>query len=250
MVGGSGLGWAIVVAATELGNNPTWHNWLLSTHPPYPIYTACAFILAGFTDFDWLLPGSLLSDRQGQSKVRASSHSSNVLSASWLLFGAAFSFQWVYAQAYGSLVDLFAYSASLRSAALRVDNPLTFLQPFGGLALFASFGFFGVVIAGRRSLGVMVGLALSFRFSLYVLYSWLGRIRFLVSVLTLFLGLVLFRRPRPIALPGVGAFGLAGVVAGAYGISAWLNLKIADNVVELLARELSFPFVGFFAQPR
>jgi disulfide bond formation protein DsbB len=89
---------------------------------------------------------------------------------------------------------------------------------------------------------------LSVVFSFYLLYSWLGRIGFLVYLATFVLGALLSRRPRPFALLAGGCSVMLAIVIGAYYLSPWLNLKPADNLSAFLGRELAFPFGSFFAQ--
>ena len=127
-------------------------------------------------------------------------------------------------------------------------EPIEFPPPFGGLALFASFGFYGLWLSRCRRLAVWIGLFLSVGFSLYLLYSRLGRIGFLVYVATFVLGAFLSRRPRPFALLAGGGAALLANVISAYYLSLWLNLKAAHSLPAFLARELAFPFVSFFTQ--
>ncbi len=111
---------------------------------------------------------------------------------------------------------------------------MSFLQPFGGLALFASFGFWGLWLSRRRGAGVIAGFVFSFLFSLYILYSWLGRITFLVYLATLVLGTLLARRPRPLRLLAGGGLVMLAIIVSAYYVSVWLNVKAADSLPDFL----------------
>jgi hypothetical protein len=166
----------------------------------------------------------------------------------WALLAVALVVQWLYAQAYGGLIGLLDYSALIRQAIFPIENRLSFLRPFGGLAFFASFGFFGLWLSGRRSIEMKVGLFLSVTFSLYILYSWLWRMGLLTYAVTFVLGAFLSRRPPPVALLVGGWAGMLAIITGAYFLSVSLNLKPADTLPAFLARELSFPFGSFFAQ--
>jgi len=88
--------------------------------------------------------------------------------------------QGLYAQAYGGVLGQLEYSSMIRSSLFDTgpSNALSFLQSFGGLAMIAAFGFFGLRLSGRRNFLALLGFLLSFLFSLYVLYSWLGRTGF------------------------------------------------------------------------
>ena len=248
MGGVYGLGWAIVAWVTLQGDNPIWEAWLLPFEPLYPVHTLCALMLLTSLWFGWLLGDRLRIVGAPIDAAAPRYTQARLAKAMWLLLIIAVVMQWLYTRAYGGFLGLLEYSAAIRSAIFTVENPLSFLQPFGGLAFFSSFGFFGLWLSRRRDILMVAGLVLSFLFSLYLLYSWLGRIAFLVYVASFALGALMCRRPKPLpALAGGGLLMLA-VVVGAYYVSLWLNLKAADSLPGFLARELAFPFGSFFAQ--
>jgi len=248
MGGVYGLGWAIVARVTQQGGNPTWDAWLLPFESLYPVHTLGALILLAGLWFGWLL-GDRLRIFGTRTEATVPRYTKDRLAkAMWLLLIVAFVMQWLYTRAYGGFSGLLDYSASIRSAIFTVENPLSFLQPFGGLALFSSFGFFGLWLSRRHGVAIALGLALSFLFSLYILYAWRGRIAFLVYLATFNLGMLLFRRPRPLRLLTGGGLLMLAILVGAYSVSAWLNLNAADSLPEFLARELAFPFGSFFGQ--
>ena len=251
MAGIYGGGWALVAFVTEQGGNPTWSSWLLPFEYLYPIHTLCSFLLASFMVFGWLIVDPLLRIPKHQGHMMSLKSSENRLVAvMWLLLFVAFLTQWLYSQAYGGFTDMLEYSSAIRSS--RFDevpsNLFSFLKPFGGLALFASFGFFGLWLCKLRSAAVYVGLVLATLFSIYLLYSWQGRMGFLIYLATFVLGVMLSTRSHPFALMVKGAALMLVIIIGVYFVSVWLNLKSADNLHFFLARELSFPFGSFFAQ--
>jgi hypothetical protein len=248
MGGVYGAGWALVVFVTREGGNPTWEKWLLPFEYLYPVHTIAAMILSVSVWFGWLLLGPLCFRRRKVHPLPSNSYETKLITTMWLLLVVAFVMQWLYTQAYGGFIGLLEYSASIRSAIFTVENRLSFFRSFGGLALFASFGFFGLWLSRCRSLAVWVGLFLSVGFSLYLLYSRLGRIGFLVYLATFILGAFLSRRPRPFVLLMGGGSAMLAIVIGAYYLSLCLNLKPADSLPAFLAKELSFPFGSFFAQ--
>ena len=168
--------------------------------------------------------------------------------AAWTMFVLAFFMQWLYSHAYGGFIEILEYSSLIRSAIFIVNNELSFLEPFGALALFASFGFWGLWLSGRRKASTIIGLLLSTFFSFYLLYSWLGRIGFLVYLSTFILGALFFRQSRPLQFLLIGGALGMGILNGAYYISIFLGLNTAGGLSQFLARELSFPFASFFAQ--
>lgn len=248
MGGVYGLGWAIVAWVTQRGGNPTWDAWLLPFESLYPVHTVGALILLAGLWFGWLLGDRLrILDAKTAAPVPRPTKD-RLARTMWLLLIVAVVMQWLYTLAYGGFLGLLDYSAAIRSAIFTVENPLSFLQPFAGLALFSSFGFFGLWLSRRRSASIALGLTLSFLFSLYVLYSRLGRIAFLVYLVTFALGMLLFRRPKPLRLLTGGGLLMLAILVGAYYVSVSLNLNAADNLPQFLARELAFPFGSFFAQ--
>jgi len=251
MGGVYGVGWSIVVEVTRSGGNPTWENWILPYTHLYPIHTALTFVLMAAMYFGWLIFGSLFLRGGRKTSLlgsKAINQEKRLLIAMWCLLITAFVMQWLYTLAYGGFLGLLEYSRSIRSAIFPIQNSLSFLQPFGGLALFASFGFFGLWLSRYRRPAVWLGLCLSSLFSLYILYSWMGRIGFLTYLATFVLGAILSRKPRPLSLLFWGLGIMIAILVGVYCISIWLNLKPADNLFLFLARELSFPFGSFFGQ--
>ena len=248
MGGVYGFGWVIVCGVTTGGGNPTWENWLLPFEALYPVHTACVVILAAGLWLGWLLGRHATPRRASRAPTQRLLIDRRLETAAWLLLCIATSMHWLYTRAYGGLLGLLDYSAAIRSAVFTVENRWSFLQPFGGLAFFSSFVFWGLWLARRRSLGVVVGLAGSLVVSIYILYSRLGRIQFLVFVMTFLLATILVRRPRPLPLLMAGGLLMLTILFGAYYISVLLALKAADSMPEFLARELAFPFGSFFAQ--
>lgn len=244
-----GIGWVIVARVTVAGGNPTWGKWILPYEYFFPVHTASAIILLGGMWFGWIILGSIkiIRYRMGSAFI-LENDTPRLVNVMWLLLIVAFIMQWLYSRAYGGFLGLLDYSRLIRSAIFPIENPLSFLRSFGGLALFASYGFFALWIGKCRRLSVLVGLFLSVLFSLYILYSWLGRIGFLTYLMTFVLGAFLYRKPRPLSLLFFGSLVLTFILVGAYFVSIWFNLKAAENLSFFLARELSFPFASFFAQ--
>jgi hypothetical protein len=249
MGGVYGIGWCVVAKVTEAGGNPNWENWLLPCKALYHVHTIFALVLLGAVWFGWLAFGSFKNThRRVIPRTYSGNDISQLLKAMWFLLIISFITQWYYVQAYGGFFDILTYSRAIRSGIFPIKNQFSFLKPFGGLALFASYGFFGLLLAQYRHKTVWVGLILSILFSLYILYSWMGRIGFLTYLITFVLGAFLYRKPRPLTLLLFGSIAMFIMLLGAYSVSIWFNLKPADNLAFFLARELSFPFGSFFGQ--
>lgn len=246
-----GLGWAVVVIVTQTGGNPTWERWINPFESLYPMHTVAALLLTVSMIGGWYLSAPLL--RRSQPVRHYSDCDQNTrlwTHASWLMLILAVLIQWLYAQAYGGLIGMLDFSIAIRSALFNevLDNRWSFLKPFGGLAMIAAYAFFGLWLEGRYKLGAIIGLVLSFVFSLYILYSWLGRLGLMVFLITFPLGAALARRRNPIKLILFAISTFAVTLVSTYGISLWFNIKAADNLLAFLTRELSFPFGSFFAQ--
>ncbi len=251
MAGIYGGGWALVVFVTKQGGNPAWSVWLLPFERLYPIHTLCSLLLAGSIVIGWVRMGTLLRVQKYQWPLSSlKSSEDRLVTVMWLLLSVAFLTQWLYSQAYDGFIGTLEYSSAIRSSRFDVvpHNTFSFLKPFGGLAFLASFGFFGLWLSNQRRAGVFIGLAVSILFSLYLLYSWQGRIKFLVYLATFVLGVLLYRRPRPLNLIVTGAVIMCAIVVATYYVSILSDLKSTDNLHVFLAHELSFPFGSFFAQ--
>ncbi len=248
MGGVYGGAWAIVAFVAKKGGTPFWDQWLLPFRDIYPLHTLSALILLGAIWFGWVLAGSFHIVRKRDPYVYKSRNVGKLSMAMWTLLSIAFVTQWLYTRAYGGFIGYLEYSRLIRSGIFIVDNPLSFLQPFGGLVLFASFGFLGLWLTGCRRSGQGLGFLLSFSFSLFMLYAWHGRIAFMVFLATFGLGIILLSKPRPSVMLAWGVTTMISIIVGAYFVSIWLNLKPADNFMSFMAKELAFPFGSFFAQ--
>jgi hypothetical protein len=245
-----GLGWSLVAHVSKEGGNPHWEQWLLPNEHLYPVHTILVFLLLGSIWLGWIACGTI--NRRSFPKFKMSlsdkNYESRLIQAMWFIFIISIVSQWLYTRVYGGFLGILDFSRLIRSAIFLVENKFSFLRPFGGLALFASYGFFGLCLVNKRNIFVWLGLFLSIPFSLYILYSWMGRIGFLTYIMTFILGILLFCKRKPIFLLLNGFIILFLILSGAYVTSLWFNLKPADNLVLFIARELSFPFVSFFAQ--
>lgn len=243
-----GGGWALVSSVTLAGGNPYWEDRLLPLEHLYPLHTLSACILLATVILGWMLMGTLPALRHIRLEPPSRRSDGRLVLAAWVLLTAAVALQGLYAHAFGGFLELLDYSASIRSGTSVIENPVSFLQPFGGLALFSSFLFFGLWVAGCRRWNTGAGFLFAFVFSLYVLFSWRGRIGFLAYLATFPLGLLLFLRTRPLPLLAGGGLTMLLILVGAYQVSTLLDFKAAGSLATFLAGELSFPFVSFFAQ--
>lgn len=243
-----GLGWALVLTFTTMGYNRQWPDQLLPHKVYYLLNTGLAFILAACIYFGWRLsPVSYrVGARLSSAHLVASSEALHLYA--WVLLAISIFLRWLYTLEYGGFVDYLDYSAAIRSSIFEIENKWSFLQPFSQMAIFSTFLFFSALVGGNRSLVKIIGFGLSCLFSIYILYSLLGRMGFLIFVASLILAVSYLRHARPTVLIAGSLIGGIVTIILAYLISKLLQLKSADNMPEYVARELSFPFVSFFAQ--
>jgi len=163
MGGVYGLGWSLVAYVSKEGGNPRWEHWLLPNEHLYPVHTILAFLLLGSIWLGWIIFGTInhrtfiifkmpLSDKNYECRL---------IQAMWFIFIISIVSQWLYTRAYDGFLGILDYARLIRSAIFLVDNRFSFLRPFGGLALFASYGFFGLCLVNKRNIFVWLGLFLS-----------------------------------------------------------------------------------------
>ncbi len=247
MGGVYGGAWTLVMIYTLDGRNPAWEKWLVPSVDLYLIHTLCALIALLCAQIGWKVIGGAHEPRSARLDLDQRTYHRRLVVAGWGLLALAIFMQFFYTKALGGLWGVFEYANLMRAGVFAVENPLSFLQPFAGLALFASFVFLGLLMSGLRRINVVVGFLLSFTFSVYVLMSWQGRIGFLTYFATIIFSFFLKAGARPIVLIVGGGGLLAGMVFLAYELSSLLQIKASENFAFFIAKELSFPFGGFFA---
>jgi len=245
-----GIGWLLVLHVTHAGGNPNWAPWILPYENLYLSHSLGSLLLLCGILVGWYLSASIIRGRPIHNSVAGSRKFYHWSKAFWLLLVLAVITQGLYAHAYGGYIGQLEYSALIRSSLFDAvpHNPFSFLRPFGGFAMIATFGFFGLWLSRQRNLSIYLGFLLSFAVSVFILYSWLGRMGFLVFLTAFPLAIAMARGRSPHRLIMWGGVAFVGLLIGAYGVSVSLNLKAESNLLEFLARELSFPFGSFFAQ--
>ena len=175
-----------------------------------------------------------------------------VYTAAWVLLLAAFGLYWLYSRAYGGFAGVYAYSRLIRSGLLHLvpANPWSFLRPFGGLAFLASFLFWGLILGKPPALQrtkCYIGLVLSAALSIYVLFTRMGRLGFIVYLAVSviqdpFQGPVMPRSLPRIALVALVSAGLLTISDDILGTG-----KGVPDPIAFFAKELSFPLRAFQA---
>lgn len=243
-----GLGWVLVIGFTEAGHNDLWALSLLPYEHYYVVGNALAFVLAFCIVIGWSI-ASRISVRARRFSLGHLSFDAEIVHVyAWFIFLISFVLRWLYVRDFGGFIAYLDHAAAIRSAILNFHNRFSFLQPFGMMAIFSSFMFFGSIVSGKRSVAKILGLFLSVPFSIYVLYSLLGRIDFLIYLATFVLAFLYIRQVKPSRLLLGAIIGGPAIVVCAYVLSNLLEMRGADSLPQYVSKELSFPFASFFAQ--
>lgn len=254
----NGVGWSFVIWATVEGRNiDLWIDQLAMFDLTVSVYYISSNLIFLFSVvFGWHLLRSLIGFRHVSPFYPSSRLESNVhriKSVAWFMAYAAAVAYGVYTIPYGGFSGVLVYSRAIRAGIATIYNPYSYLKIFGSFAFFSSYIFFGLLIdkdISTKRQSSFVGFIFSFLFSLYVLNDWLGRMGFAVYLLTFLLGLTLYRSRKSVIR-------LVRKLVSVFFI-ALLLIVFSDmllggtgqqfGVVELFAKELSFPFASYSAQ--
>ena len=246
MGGVYGLGWVLILITLQSQWGPL-AEWIHQSRHILPLHTiAATLLLAGVLSGWYLAPFRLISNLSSARNEPVAHLLQRWRLFAWSLLMLAAVFQWIYTTALGGPIQALEYSRLIR-AGFVVENPWSFLKPLGGFAMISAFAFFGLIVSGERRIVTYLGGLLAFSLSLFVLYSWAGRMGFVVFVTTFALSMLLVKRQNPLRAIIWGGSMVALGLTLAYGISIWLEIKPAENLVVFLSRELMFPFASFFA---
>jgi len=158
--------------------------------------------------------------------------------------------QYLYVIDYGGFIAYLELSVILRSGLIDVADKsrFSFLLPFGGFAVVAFYGFFGLFLTERRSLSLVLGLLVSFVCAAYVVFASAGRVVIISSLAIIILAIFLANKINRRSIFIAAILGAPVVLLVFFIISNALNLKGADDFGIYLARETSYIFISFFAQ--
>lgn len=245
-----GIAWPIVLVATHLGHNPSWHHLIAQTDDYLFLYGLSVQILligiiSGWFFLSWRFPTP--ADARSRMPIAHETYWGAVF---WIFFIASVIFQAIYASAYGGLFALLEYSVYIRSGAFDAlpPNSFSFLKPFGAFSIIATVGFFGLRLDRRRNTSIHLGFWLSFIFSTYILVSWLGRLGLLTFLATFPVAWASHKVRSPLIQLLVFSAIFALIIIAVYIVSVAANLKTASSLLAFFARELSFPYASFCAQ--
>ncbi|MEE2729378.1 MAG: hypothetical protein VYA55_01095 [Pseudomonadota bacterium] len=220
----------------------------------YPIF--CGLAIVGVWLAIWLFTGSEREianlNTPGRHKLKVNPKLiARVTLLGWaaLILGAAS--YWLYARSYGGFSNLLQYSAGIRAGLVDVDdNAYTFLKRFGGFCFLASLLFGGALLSRGKStvmwLQSCVGFIVSFLASLFILYSWEGRLGLVTFALVVPFGYLVHRHGVGIKLlRNAAILSLIPLFALPASSALWGKSAESDNISSFFIRELSFPLNSF-----
>lgn len=158
--------------------------------------------------------------------------------------------QYLYTKDYGGFLGYFEVNILLRSGLIPDEDrsSFSFLLPFGGFAIVAFYGFWGLFLSKKRGPLVMIGLLLSGILGSYVAYASAGRVVMIAFLAVIILSIFIARRTNRLLLFVLMIAAAPLVLLIFYTLSNLLSLKGAENIQVYLLRETSYMFVSFFAQ--
>lgn len=243
-----GLGWVTVVHAAISGTDFLGAERIASDKDYWVLYNlSVLFSIFGiFLGWNILRPVASLTARIS-SRVFSLSYKELVFIA-WFMLITAFVLRYLYVSAFGGFFSYLEYSRAIRSGIFEINNPWSFLQPFGHLTLFSSYIFWAVRRDGNKTFFNFAGFWLAFLFSVYVLYSWSGRAGFVIYLCVFLLAFIYLKHFSAKTVVIGGMVGSLATLYLLYIISNVFEIKGADNFSYYVVKEISFPFVGFFSQ--
>lgn len=168
---------------------------------------------------------------------------------SWFLLIVSIFSYWLYVKAYGGFLEYIPYSRAIRSGVFTIRNPFSFLQRFGGFAFLSSYLFFSFILdRTKRKKSFYFGFIISFLFSTYVLYSWVGRVSFVIYLGTFLLGLTLNNYRSILNFTKRIIYLLVGLFIVLVSADTLLRRSSGQyGLFEILSKELSFPLVSYLS---
>jgi len=257
----SGCGYAFVMVGAKAGQlDDLGQRWLYTNQAAtWPYVLAAVLLLGAVWGGAFAIANALPASPSGAEPLSSSVAgfvAGRVFILAWGFLVLGTVSYWQYARAYGGFGGLLDVSGAIRSGDFSspgMSNKWSFLQRFGGFTFLSSYLFWGLLLEpGQprlRRLWTAIGILAALSFSLYVLYSWRGRVPFAIYLATFPMGWLIWRHGlTPSNIPRVACVLVASLSV----------ILVTDKILErgsadsspaaFFARELSFPFVSFQAE--
>lgn len=242
-----GLGWVAVADAASSGIVFLGAEKIASNKDYWLLYNLSIFFAVFGIFLGWSILKYDIYFVRNLSSIFLLSYR-ELVSVAWLMLIIAFVLRYLYVSAFGGFLSYLEYSRAIRSGIFEINNPWSFLQPFGHLALFSSYIFWAVRRDGNKTFLNFLGFWTAFLFSVYILYSWSGRAGFVIYLCVFLLAFIYLRHFSARAVVIGGVIGGLAALYLLYIISNIFEIKGADNFLYYVVKEISFPFVSFFSQ--
>lgn len=250
-----GVSWIAVMASLSSGGHSIYGHLFAPFTSRFALHTAGASLTVAGLLFGWRLAASKLSRgigaHRGSDQVGISYNSIRGYElVFWIMLLCALISQYLYTLDYGGFIGALDYSILIRSGLFDSfeRSRFSFLQPFGDFALLSCYGFWGLILSRQWTWRIFAGFTLALGAAMYVLWLQQGRFNAVVFMSVLALSLAYVWRVRPVFMILTLCAAVPLSVAAAFYISLSVNLKAASSFSEFYSREISFPFVAFFAQ--
>jgi len=196
----NGIGIVLIILELQKSQYRRGFSSIISNNSDIWMYPILC-LLAIF--FVWC--GAVLSRKNEIEKLRKNSeenelykktYSKTVFRIAWMFSIVGMLCYWLYVRPYGGFVTYLDYARAIRAGLfdeVNVDRTWSFLKRFGGFSYFATLLFAGLILTYRSPFFLWVSFFISFSFSLYVLYTWGGRLGMLVFLTSLIVGRYLFK---------------------------------------------------------
>lgn len=254
----NGIGYLFVLWATENGmNTPVWGSWIQKLRGIEWLFPTLSLISV-LSVWAGDAAGNALWSRNKIRKQLYLQQGQELTLPNWVpwafLITGVITY-WLYAHAYGGFARLLVYSKFIRTGRfdlIGIENPLSFLMPFGGFGLFALL-LFTIQLLKTQSLRARIvslcGFITTGIFSVYFLITWLGRALILTTFATIILGVWLYRSRFNIRAVTFNLILLFAIIMTSMPIITSLLTpgKKASYIVTQYATDFSYFVAGFSA---
>lgn len=254
----NGVGFAFIIWSTHAGKNKYIYSYAIMDMDISKdvMYLMLNIIFLTFVIIGWNIIKSR-NNANSKNKIKLSKQYlegfiiKRINMVAWIMLFIAIYSYWLYTWAYGGFIELLNFSDAIRSGVFEIENKFSFLQRFGGFSFFSSYIFYALLIDKEYKLinskKVFVGFLISFLFSLYVLYSWVGRVSLVVYLATFVLGRILYFHNSISVIIRKLIFLFLTLIFLMLFVDVLLGRSKGDlGILGLYSKELSFPISNFY----
>lgn len=239
-----GLGSSIVFYASSIGMDFLGSDIIYSRSEYWSIYSIFTLCLIFSIILGWRSPN--LDVKYLKNYFSYTTKQFLFIAYVILLLGVIL--RWIYVQAFGGFLGYLEYSRLIRSGIFELNNPYSFLQPFGYLVVLSCYMFLSIFLKNKKNIYSFLGFILALCSSCYVLYSNVGRVAFLSFIASLFLIGLYYKKVKPFKIITFIIILFPLVFFFLYVISNYFEVKGADNPFIYFVKETSFVFSTFLIQ--